>query len=242
MLEIKENLPYTVFFNHSLPVGINGLAIKPACADKPVYTTHAHACTHRHMRHVLQTVENAVLLGQAPANSLNWETQNASKKTCDLRSLLITFLELGQQSNFQANQLRQLTAAHSAHQPKTKLPVEQRGMSLLFLLAQASGLPHINQVTGNWPSQKCVRKKERGGTSRTQLPAAGPRERQPTTRQSHAEQWIWPVHGHDRLVLISDKGGRTDRGQTPFSHDGTPIPIIQPAKKVVLVKRAAWLG
>ena len=45
----------------------------------------------------------------------------------DFRPLLIIFLELGQQSRFQANQLRWFTVECAVHQPETKLFVKLGG-------------------------------------------------------------------------------------------------------------------
>lgn len=106
-----------LFFSHCRPVDIKSSAAKHACADKPkpVCTTHVHAHTHTYAHtqwHELLTVDNSVLSRQAPAKSLNCKAKNASSKMCDFRPLLITFLELGQWSNFQENQLRQFTVAH----------------------------------------------------------------------------------------------------------------------------------
>lgn len=85
-----------------------------------------------------------MLSGQAPAKSLHCEAKNTSGKMSDFRPLLIICLELGQQSRFQANQLRWFTVECAVHQPETKLFVKLGGC---FFSSSQLNLQFSNMLT-----------------------------------------------------------------------------------------------
>lgn len=201
-----------MFFNHGLPVGINSSAVKHACADKPkpVYPAHVrvccvYTCTHTHTQcHVLQTVENSMLSGQAPAKSLNCETKNTSSKTCDFRPLFgLCFWSLASRAiskkiSSDSAQLRTNSSAlnQALRQAKEDVSSPHPSWSSYNLLtkSQVIGLPKT--VYGE--------KKEEG---RAKQNCCTPWATGESADNQTVPLWVLLITGRTSRCSISDKGG-----------------------------------